>query len=299
MWIGITIFAALAQTARNAVQRHLAAEIGTLGATLVRFLYGLPFAIAWLGIVFASTSVAMPVVTMGFVAWSALGGATQVIGTALLLRTMHERNFAVGVAYSKTEVLQIAIFAWLVLDETISARTGLAIACGTVGVLLLSPPDPRHPLRSLVTNLASRSAVLGMGCGAFLACSGVALAAAARTLASGSFLLDAAATLVMSQFLQSAILGGWLGVRNPSVLRRTLEAWRPSLFAGFMGAAATAAWLSAFTLKSVTHVRTLGLIEMLFSYVVSRRVFRERIAPRELAAIGLLTFAVVLSATAG
>ncbi|HTQ01217.1 MAG TPA: EamA/RhaT family transporter, partial [Casimicrobiaceae bacterium] len=46
MWIPITIFAAFAQTVRNAAQRHLVSELGTLGATLVRFLYGLPFALA-------------------------------------------------------------------------------------------------------------------------------------------------------------------------------------------------------------------------------------------------------------
>ena len=48
LWIPITIAAALAQTARNAAQRHLTASLGTLGSTLVRFLYGLPFAVLWL-----------------------------------------------------------------------------------------------------------------------------------------------------------------------------------------------------------------------------------------------------------
>ena len=55
IWIPITVFAALAQTIRNAAQRHLVAELGTLGATLVRFLYGLPFAAAWLAIVWLVT----------------------------------------------------------------------------------------------------------------------------------------------------------------------------------------------------------------------------------------------------
>jgi hypothetical protein len=34
-----------------------------------------------------------------------LGAVSQIGATALLLRTMQERNFALGVAYSKTEVL--------------------------------------------------------------------------------------------------------------------------------------------------------------------------------------------------
>ena len=49
-WIPVTVWAAFAQTVRNAAQRHLTKELGTLGATLVRFLYGLPFAVLWLAI---------------------------------------------------------------------------------------------------------------------------------------------------------------------------------------------------------------------------------------------------------
>ena len=48
LWIPVTVWAAFAQTLRNAAQRSLTAELGTLGATRVRFLYGLPFALLWL-----------------------------------------------------------------------------------------------------------------------------------------------------------------------------------------------------------------------------------------------------------
>ena len=47
-WIPIVVAAAAFQTIRNAAQRSLVAELGTLSATLVRFLYGLPFAALWL-----------------------------------------------------------------------------------------------------------------------------------------------------------------------------------------------------------------------------------------------------------
>ena len=40
----LVLFATLAQTARNTAQRTVTAELGPLPATLVRFLYGLPFA---------------------------------------------------------------------------------------------------------------------------------------------------------------------------------------------------------------------------------------------------------------
>ena len=42
LWIPITLAASGAQTARNAAQRQLTGTLGGVGATLVRFLYGLP-----------------------------------------------------------------------------------------------------------------------------------------------------------------------------------------------------------------------------------------------------------------
>src|SRR4051794_28655718 len=101
-WIPMTIWAAFAQTLRNAAQRSLIQEVGTLGATLVRFLYGLPFSIIWLGGVMLVAGQGIPPLNTHFVAWVVLGGVCQIAATALLLRIMSERNFALGVAYSKT-----------------------------------------------------------------------------------------------------------------------------------------------------------------------------------------------------
>src|ERR1700722_13398335 len=71
-WIPITVFAAFAQTVRNAAQRHLTAELGTLGATLVRFLYGLPFALLWLALVAELGGFALPPLNLATVLWCAL-----------------------------------------------------------------------------------------------------------------------------------------------------------------------------------------------------------------------------------
>ncbi len=299
IWIPITVFAALAQTIRNAAQRHLVADLGTLGATLVRFLYGLPFAAVWLAVVLVATGVAIPAFGAPFVAWALVGGVSQIGGTALLLRTMEERNFAVGVAYSKTDVVQIAVFSAVLLGEMLNLRAMLAVVCGTLGVLLLSPASKERPLRSLVEGLGSRSALLGIGSGACMALASVAFRAATHALGSSSFLLDAAVTLVVAQALQTLILGGWLWMRDRQVVLRTLSAWRPSLFAGLMGAAASAGWFTAFAIKPVTYVRTLGLIEIVFSYGVSRRFFREQLTPREIVAVALLALGVALISTAG
>ena len=109
-WIPLTLWAAFAQTLRNAAQRSLIQEVGTLGATLVRFLYGLPFSIIWLLGVLLVAGQGMPGPNRDFVAWVTLGGVSQIAATALLLRVMTERNFALGVAYSKTEIVLVAVF---------------------------------------------------------------------------------------------------------------------------------------------------------------------------------------------
>ena len=96
LWIPLTIFAALAQTVRNTAQRRLVDDLGTLGATLVRFLYGMPLLALWLGLVIALGGQAMSPLTTGFAAWVLVAALSQMAGTALLLRAMAARSFAIG-----------------------------------------------------------------------------------------------------------------------------------------------------------------------------------------------------------
>jgi len=287
LWIPVTIWAAFAQTVRNAVQRGLTAELGTLGATLVRFLYGLPFATLWLLVVREFVSAPLPSAGGAFLAWVLAGAVAQIAATAFLLRTMQERNFALGVAYSKSEVLQVAVFALAFLGDPITFAAGLAIAAGTAGVLLLSPAG-------WGAGFTSRAALLGLASGAGFAFSAVGYRGAALALGETPFLLAAACTLLAAQVLQTLILGGWLLARDPRTVAKVLRAWRVSLLAGFMGAAASAGWFTAFAIEPAAHVRTLGLIELVFSYAVSRKLFREKLSRRELAGMALLALGVVL-----
>ena len=294
LWIPVTVWAAFAQTIRNAAQRHLTEELGTLGATLVRFLYGLPFAAAWLYIAGRIAAEALPRPGLGFFGWVTLGAVSQIAATALLLRTMRARNFALGVAYSKTEVLQVAIFGLIFLGDPLGLAAMLAVASGTVGVLLLSPADKQRPFRTMLTGWTSQTALLGLACGALFAFSAIGYRGATLSLPGTSFLMAAAFTLMVAQILQTLLLGGFLVITNMEVVRKVVLAWRISLFAGFMGAAASAGWFTGFAIAPAAHVRTLGLVELLFSYAVSRRLFRERLSTLELAGMALLALGVAI-----
>jgi len=298
LWIALSVWAAFAQTLRNTAQRSLTASLGTLGATLVRFLYGLPFALAWLAAVHYWRAEPLPAASWAFLGWVTLGAVAQIAATAFLLLAMEARSFALGVAYSKTEILQIAVFGLVFLGDPISPTTALAVACGTLGVLLLSPADKERPFAALLSGLTTRPALLGLASGAGFAFAAVGYRGAALSL-DGSFLMSAATALAAAQFIQTVLLGGWLLWRSPEVVAGTLRLWRPSLFAGFMGAAASAGWFSAFALQPAAHVRTVGLIELVFSYAVSLKLFREKLSRLELAGMVFLALGIAVITLAG
>lgn len=296
LWIPITIAAAFAQTLRNAGQRLLVPDLGTLGATLVRFLYGLPFATAWLIGVLAVTHTGLPAPNARFALFVTGGAICQMLATALLLRAMMERNFTLGIAYSKSEIIQVALIGFVLLGDPVSAVLAVAIGCATLGVLFLSPADPRRPIRAFLTGWTTRPALMGIAAGTGFALAGVGYRGASLSLTDTSFVVAAASTLVCAQLQQTALLGGWLGIFRPRTAIRVLNVRRLPVFVGLMGAMASVGWFTAMAIESVAHVYTLGLIELLFSYVISRRLFREHLTRLELSGMLLLGLGLVIVA---
>ncbi len=284
-WIPIVIWAAFAQTIRNATQRTLVSGLGTLSATLVRFLYGLPFAALWLLLAYLIDGVpfALPAFSLTFAAWLGFGAVCQLAATACLLVAMKQRNFIVGVTFSKTEVLQVGIFATLFLNEPPTLLSGLAMLVATAGVVMLSLPKKTEADPG---GWAGNAAWFGLASGACFALSSVGYRGAALQLHGMSTWMVGGWAVLLAQLLQSVLLGSYLGLRAPGSLAAIAKAWRLSLLAGMMGALASIGWMMAVALRPAGDVRTLGLVEVLFSYVVSRRLFKERMSRNE--RLGLL-----------
>lgn len=294
LWIPITLFAAFAQTIRNAAQKHLTATLGTLGATLVRFLYGVPFALVWLGGVLYVGDAPIPAPNWTFLGWILFGAVSQIGGTALLLRVVQARNFTLGVAYSKTEAIQVAFLGYLFLADPIGAGAFSAAIFGTLGVILMAPIDRKHPIRALLHGWTSKVALLGLASGTAFGFASVGYRGAVLALDGAPFVLAAAFGLVVAQLAQTLLLGGWLLARSAATVTAVFKAWRTSMLVGFMGAAASAGWFTAFAIEPIAHVRTLALVELLFAYAISRRFFRERLTRIEMAGIVLLCVAIVI-----
>src|SRR5918998_1094054 len=169
LWIPATLAAAAAQTARNAMQRHLTETLGTVGATQVRFLYGFPFALLFLPFALMLSGESLPGPNAGFVGFAVMGAVTQVLATALMLAAMRERAFSLVTAYIKTEPVQVALFGFAVLGDRLSLPAAVAIVIATAGVVLTSL-KPGRVDRSL---LSARPILFGIGAGALFALAAV------------------------------------------------------------------------------------------------------------------------------
>ena len=288
VWVAFTVVAAAGQTARNAMQRELTASLGSVGATHVRFLFGFPFALIFLVAASLLTHAGLPATNTAFWLWVLAGALTQIGGTALMLLTMTERSFVVTVAYLKTEPLFVAALGLAFLHDPLTPGMAAAIVIATSGVVLIS-------LRGrIAAGGGIHSALYGLSSGALFAVSAIGYRGAILALHLPGYVMPATFTLAVGLVVQAAILTLYLAIRDAAVLRAIFRLWRPSLFAGLMGAAASEFWFLAFALATAASVRTLGLIDVLFAQMVSHIVFRQKTTLREAAGIVLLVGGAVL-----
>jgi len=287
LWILLTIVAAPLQVARNAMQRGLVGDAGPWGATLVRFLFGLPFSIAIFLAVFLLTPAAQPHWTGTFWAGAIIGAIAQVSATAVLLMAMSRAGFAVATMLQQSSLPLAAIMGWLVLGDQLSPGVWAGVGVATAGLVVLSWPRRGHGRADLV------GALLGLAAGATFAVAFNGFREAGRALDPAHPIFSATAALVVAQAMQSLALTSILAVTRPQALLAVTGAWRSSLAAGFFGSAASACWFGALALAPAAPVRAVGLIEGPIAAAVGRKLFREKLRLRQwvgggLTAVGLL-----------
>lgn len=279
MWVLATLIAAAAQTARNAVQSHLTREIGTLAATQVRFLFGLPFALMFLAALCLVTGDAPSTLTPQGVAFTALGALSQIAATALMLATMKTGSFAVTTAWIKTEPVLVALTAAAVLGDPLTPSAFSAIGVATAGVILVST----RPGTALWGD--ARPVLTGLAAGALFGLAAIGFRGGITALPEGGFLMRATTVLALSMAMQAGVLGVGLALFHRAALRASLGVWRASLGAGFLGAFASQFWFIGFALTNAANVRTVALVEVLMAQGVAYFIFRQPVTLRQ--AVGM------------
>lgn len=289
LWVWAALTGAIAQTARNATQAGLTAALGTVGATQVRFLFGLPFAAAFLLIHTAATGGTIPAPAPATLGWTVLGAWAQIAGTALMLLLMRDQSFGVSTAWLKTEPFLVALLGAALLGDSLTPGILAAIAIATTGVLILSV-RPGAPVTSF---FRSRPAALGLLSGLCYGLAAIGFRGGITHLPEGSFLTRALTTLTLALAIQTATLLVWLALFDRAALKGSFRVWRSSLAAGFLGAFASACWFTGFSLTTAANVRTLALVEIPLAQIVARLHFRQKTTPRQ-----YLGMAVILTGVA-
>lgn len=288
VWISMTLAAAFCQNLRSAFQKQLKDRLSTWGSTATRFIYAAPLAVCLLLALTWGQDTPVPSVSGRFFAFALVGAVAQVLATGLLIHLFSRANFAAATAFTKTEPIQAALVGILLLGDALTLPALLAIVTSIVGIILISLPKNKD------TKWRPDGALwIGLLSGACFAVSSVSLRGASLSLGEPDIVLSTATTLAFVILVQSGLLLVWLRLREPGQITKLFKTWRHAGWVGLIGFLGSMAWVAAFTLQDAASVKAVGQVEILFTLVASRLMFRERVLFMEVAGTLLLASGVV------
>ncbi len=253
------------------MQQRVRATLSLNAAGLVRYLYGLPVGMALLGGYLVATGKGLPEIGFTFWTYALAAGFAQIIGTNLLLMAFGFRNYVAGTAFAKTEAIQGAVLAMLLLGEHLSLLTWIGIAIGVVGVMVVSAAGARFRMADLI----QPAALCGLGAGLGFTMTSIFVKSATFDIATSDKLLAALLTLVAVQAGQTAMQGSYVVWKEPAELKKVAVTWRTSGQVGLLAALGSACWFTGFATAPVALVRAVGQVEVIFTLGFSRLYLRE------------------------
>lgn len=285
-WISFTLLAVVMQSVRTAGQKQIAQKISPQAATLVRYLFGLPFALlyfAWLQDDFRLTQL-NPV----FYLTSSLAAVAQIAATVLLIKALSIKNFAVGTALAKTEAILTAVLGTLFFAAILSPWGYVSVVLGVAGVLIAS--NWQISVKDIAAN---RSIKFGLGAGLGFALASLWIRQASLSLGMDG-VVSAAIVLAFMVSLQTLLCLIWIIVFENEQLPLIAKNWRASLFIGVTSVLGSIGWFTAMSLQDAALVKTLGQTEFLVTILITNFYFSEKISKREVLGIALIAISVVI-----
>ncbi|MBV1883991.1 MAG: DMT family transporter [Pseudomonadales bacterium] len=286
-WILFTVLAVVMQSFRTAGQKKIAQSLSAQTTTLVRFLYGLPFAWLYVIAIFYFSKTNVPSLHTTFALWVCSAAIAQILATVFLVKALSIKNFAVGTALAKTEALMAAIIGACFFSEKLTFLAYAAVFIGVVGALIAS--DWEMNFADLTQN---KSIQYGLIAGLGFGLTSIWIREASLSLNSPA-LSSAAITLVAVVSLQTLICGTWTFMTEPSQIRLMTKKNSACFFIGITSIAGSIGWFSAMSLQSVAVVKTLGQIEFVLIFIISRFYFSERVSAKETFGIALIALSVI------
>ena len=138
VWVSFTLLAALMQSLRTAGQKKITEKISIQAATLVRFVFGIKFVIAYFLFIFWVYEPLEFGINLKFFLFGALASIAQILATVCLINVVSMKNFAVGTSLAKTESILIAVLGTLFFSSPLSIWGYVSVLIGSAGLVFAS-----------------------------------------------------------------------------------------------------------------------------------------------------------------
>ena len=292
-WVLITAIASLSQTLRSVFQKNIIEDVGVLASAYSRFIFALPF-VALLAVFLLDIGELLILKNLSVKTWFFLVTASicQILFTIILIKLFTLRSFAIGVAFSKTEVIQTTLLEIVIIGFILTSHVLLAIIIGFIGMLFMSK-------QKLIGNVGHsrlflQQVILGVSCGIFLGLSSVLYKVALDSVAIDFIYKKVIVLSFLALAIQSVLFGAFIVIIDEKKnLEKLFNSWRKGLPVGFFGCSATFCWFYAFSLVDATLVRAVGQLEIVFSVLMSYIFYKERITGFELIGMSLITISIL------
>ena len=292
-WVLITAIASLSQTLRSVFQKNIIEDVGVLSSAYSRFIFALPF-VALLAVLFLDIEEFLILKNLSVKTWFFLVTASicQILFTIILIKLFTLRSFAIGVAFSKTEVIQTTLLEIIIIGFILTSHVLLAIIIGFIGMLFMSK-------QKLIGNVGHsrlflQQVILGVSCGIFLGLSSVLFKVALDSVAIDIIYKKVIVLSFLALAIQSVTFGAYIVIADEKKkLDKLFNVWKKGLPVGFFGCSATFCWFYAFSLVDATLVRAVGQLEIVFSVLMSYIFYKERITGFELIGMSLITISIL------
>ncbi|ASJ74451.1 EamA family transporter [Granulosicoccus antarcticus] len=288
-WIAFTVMAALMQAVRTAGQKQLSNSVTPMSSTLIRYVFGLPFAIIYLVYITRSELATLAMSALGntrFLLFALAAALAQIIATFLLVKVFSFRNFTVGTSLAKTEAVQAAIFGTFLFGIPLAFSGWLAVAIGFLGIYIVSMPATNQ-------RWEPQTVILGTLSGTAFALTSLWIREASLSLGM-PVLSSAAITLVFMVTVQSLMCLSYTYVRERSQFSAIGQRLGLASFVGLTSALGSVGWFTAMTYQNPALVKSLGQIEFIFTLLLTTLFFKERITARELLGVAAIVCSVIL-----
>jgi drug/metabolite transporter (DMT)-like permease len=170
----------------------------------------------------------------------------------------------------------VALFATFIAHESLKLGAWIGILVCLSGVAILSVRGNFANVRSVLAYLTHKGALYGIASGVIFALAAGGIREASKLLPDGDFIVRGITVLACMNTIQVILMALYLSRRDRPQLAKVWVNWRSSIWVGIFSVLGSACWALAMTLENAALVRAVGQIELVFTFIASHVVLKER-----------------------